>query len=238
VSYLNTKPLIYGLENGPMAPLVELTIDYPARVAEMLRNGSIDVGLVPVAALPKLTHYRLISDYCIGCDGSVASVGLFSEMPVSEIETILLDYQSRTSAALLKVLLKEYWHISPELIPAYPGYEKDIKGTTGGLVIGDRAFRQKQHNKYMYDLGEAWKLHTKLPFVFAAWTAVKELPAGFEQEFNAALAMGFDHLPEIIAQYPDCPYPLDDYFGSKIVYRLNDSLRAGLQLFLNKISAV
>ena len=155
MSYLNTKPLIYGFEKGIMKEEVELLMDYPANIASMLLNDEIDIGLVPVAILPALKEYYLISDYCIACDGEVASVCLFSEVPVNEIQTVLLDYQSKTSVALLKILLKEHWNIEPKLVDAQKGYELSISGTTAGLVIGDRALAQRNKSKYCYDLGQA-----------------------------------------------------------------------------------
>ncbi len=108
VSYLNTKPLIYGIEKGMIKDEAELVIDYPSKIAAMLLNDEIDVGLVPVAILPKMKEHYIISDYCIGSVGAVASVCLFSEVPLHEMKMVLLDYQSRTSVALLKVLIKEY----------------------------------------------------------------------------------------------------------------------------------
>ena len=111
VSYLNTKPLIYGFEIGMMNEKVDLLIDYPSKIATMLLNDEIDVGLVPVAVIPEMKEHYIISDYCIGSEGEVASVCLFSEVPLCDIKTILLDYQSRTSVALLKVLIKKYWKL-------------------------------------------------------------------------------------------------------------------------------
>ncbi|MEX0635383.1 MAG: MqnA/MqnD/SBP family protein [Ferruginibacter sp.] len=99
VSYLNTKPLVYGFEHGMMEDQVELLFDYPARVANMLLSDEIDIGLIPVTELGKLSGYQIISDYCIGASEAVASVCLFSEVPIDEVEEILLDYQSRTSVA-------------------------------------------------------------------------------------------------------------------------------------------
>ena len=87
---MNTKPLIYGFEHGMMAESVDLIIDYPSKIASMLLEDKIDVGLVPVAIIPEMKEYYIISDYCIGCDGEVASVCLFSEVPLEKIEKILL----------------------------------------------------------------------------------------------------------------------------------------------------
>src|SRR5436190_18837386 len=95
---------------------IDLLIDYPANIASLLIKDQIDIGLVPIAVIPSLKEHHIISDYGIGCDGEVASVCLFSEVPLPEIETILLDYQSRTSSALLKILLEEHWKISPKTV--------------------------------------------------------------------------------------------------------------------------
>ena len=104
-------------------------------------NDEIDIGLVPVAVLQKMPEYHIIGNYCIGTEGEIASVALFSEVPLSEIRKVYLDYQSRTSVALLKYLMKESWGINPEIIQAEnENYRDEIKGTTAGLVIGDRAF--------------------------------------------------------------------------------------------------
>src|SRR3981081_883007 len=104
VSYLNTKPLVYGFQQGFMNDSMELTEDYPSRIATMLLNDEIDVGLVPVAIIPRLKEHYIIGDYCIGADGEVASVCLFSDVPIGEVEEVLLDYQRRTSVRLARIL--------------------------------------------------------------------------------------------------------------------------------------
>src|SRR5580692_5951925 len=111
VSYLNTKPLLYGIERASLISDIELVIDYPSRIAAMLLKGEIDIGLVPVAVIPEMAAFYINGDYCIGSDGPVASVCLFSEVPVERIETVLLDYQSKTSVQLAKVLLKNHWKV-------------------------------------------------------------------------------------------------------------------------------
>jgi len=118
VSYLNTRPLIYGLQIPPISEQIELVGDYPARLVDMLVNDEIDVGLIPVAAIPQLPSFNIIGNYCIGTEGEIASVALFSEVPMHEIKKVLLDYQSRSSVALLKWLMKEYWGIDPEIVQA------------------------------------------------------------------------------------------------------------------------
>ncbi len=236
VSYLNTKPLIYGFEQGMMADKVELLNDYPSKVAARLLFDEIDIGLVPVAIIPSLPQYHIVSDYCIGSDGEVASVCLFSDAPLDKIKTILLDYQSKTSVALLQLLLKEHWNISPTLVAATEDYEKNISGTTAGLVIGDRAFKQRLQSKYIYDLGTAWKEMTGLPFVFAAWVSNKPFDAAFKNEFNKANAFGLNNLDVVIKATPYELYDLGKYYTKNISYLLDEKKEKGLRSFLDYIS--
>src|SRR6478672_8070683 len=214
---------------------VELLFDYPAKVASMLLNDEIDVGLIPVAVLPKLKEHYLISDHCIGASRAVASVCLFSDVPLHEIETILVDYQSRTSAALLKILLRDHWKISPQLIDTRNGYQQDIKGSTAGLVIGDRALKQRHQLTYIFDLAEAWIEMTGLPFVFAAWIANKKLPESFIEAFNLATGAGLAHIDEIVAgiDFPD--YDLKKYYEENIDYKLDDQKMNAIKKFVGLV---
>lgn len=232
VSYLNTKPLVYGFENGEMAGEMELIFDYPANIAAMLLADEIDVGLIPVAVIPQLKEHYILSDYCIGASKAVASVCLFSDVPPEQIEEILVDYQSRTSAALLNVLLKRHWKIAPKLVDTRNGYQQLIKGTTAGLVIGDRALKQRKHSLYIYDLAEAWQKMTGLPFVFAAWVANKKLPDEFAGRFNQATSIGLEHINEIVASIDFPEYDLTKYYTQNIDYRLETKKLEALDLFL------
>lgn len=231
VSYLNTKPLIYGFEKGGMTNELDMLSDYPSRIAAMLLNDEIDVGLIPVAILPKLAESHIISDYCIGATGPVASVCLFSDVPLASITQVLVDYQSRTSAALLKLLLEHHWKSSPTLTDTSNGYRQDIKGTTAGLVIGDRALQQRHKSPYIYDLAEAWQEMTGLPFVFAAWVANKELPASFISNFNKTTGKGLKHIEEIVAGINFPEYDLQQYYTKNINYKLDEQKDAAMHLF-------
>jgi chorismate dehydratase len=237
VNYLNTKPLIYGLQKPPISEQIELVGDYPSRLAGMLIKGEIDVGLIPVAVIPQLPSYNIISDYCIGTEGEIASVALFSEVPMTEIKKVYLDYQSRTSVALLKYLMKEYWGISPEIVEATnEDYRKEIAGTTAGLVIGDRALEQRKISTFIYDLGSEWKSITGLPFVFAAWVSTKKLPEDFIALFNEANAMGLQHIDEIVSSERFDLYDLKKYYTLHLSYRLDKLKRKGMEQFLQFIS--
>jgi chorismate dehydratase len=235
VSYLNTKPLIFGFQQGEMKDKMELIIDYPANIAAFLINDQIDVGLVPVAIIPLLKEHHVIADYGIACDGEVASVCLFSDVPLEEIKSIYLDYQSRTSVELLKILLKEHWKISPELITGTQKFENEIKGTTAGLVIGDRAFTQRLKSKYMYDLGLAWKEMTGMPFVFAAWISNKKLPEDFIAKFNEANLLGLKNLDEVITQNPYSNFDMKAYYTENIKFNLEPGMFTAMDMFLSKL---
>lgn len=238
MSYLNTKPLLYGIKHHPVFNEIELVEDYPALIAQMLINGTIDVGLVPVAATVKMRNWHIVGDYCIGCDGPVASVCLFSDVPMEKIERVLLDYQSRTSVNLAKILLAEFWKKDVQLVDATgEDFRAEINGTTAGVVIGDRALEQRSQSKFIYDLGEAWKAHTGLPFVFAAWISNKELPTAFSQRFNAANEFGLTYIDDVVKANPFAAYDLKAYFTSCIQYKLTPEKMNGMHLFLTKLQA-
>jgi chorismate dehydratase len=238
VSYLNTIPFICGLKNSSIFNQIELTLDFPALCADKLLNNQVDIGLIPVTTIPKIKNAQIISDYCIGANGAVDTVCLYSDVPIEEVQTIALDYQSRTSVALLKILLKEYWQVKPELNNTELGFEDKIKGKHAALVIGDRAFELNAKHQYIYDLSAIWKKMTSLPFVFAAWVANTELPQDFIVAFNKALENGLTDIDKAIAlegdNYSNCENP-EDYLNHKISYLLNAEKQKGMALFLEKL---
>ena len=236
VQYLNTKPLIYGLQQGMMQEELDLVMDYPANVAKMLIEDQVDIGLVPVATIPKLKDYHIVCDYGIACDGEVASVGLFSDVPMEEITKVLLDYQSRTSVRLARILMKEFWKIDPEIIDTRDDFRGQIKGTTAGIVIGDRALEQRKDSAYVFDLGQAWKEMTGLPFVFAAWISNKQIDPDFQQAFNEANRYGLERLEEVVARHPYQTYDLITYYKENIDYSLDAKKMEGLQLYLKYLT--
>lgn len=235
VSYLNTKPLLYGIERSPLMASIDLLVDYPANLARQLKEGSIDLALLPVAAIPSIPEARIISDYGIAADGDVVSVALFSQVPMEVIDEVILDYQSRTSVRLAQVLLSEFWEKDVRYIPASYDFISKIEGTTAGVIIGDRALEQLPNFKYSYDLSAAWKQYTGLDFVFAAWVSNKELPQTFIGQFNAANAEGLKHLEEVIAANPFSAYDLHTYYTRNICYLLDENKREGLRRFLDLI---
>lgn len=244
VSYLNSKPFIYGLEKNPH-PDWKISLDIPSECARKLLAGEIDIGLVPVAALKSLPGYHIVSPYCIGADGAVDSVKLYSEVPLEQITDILLDYQSRTSIELVQVLARELWHINPRWIKTMDSYEKDIRGTTAGVIIGDRTFRMDDLFVHSYDLSAEWKRLTGLPFVFAVWACSGknvDVNSGrfvaFENEFSAALSFGIQNIDRVVQQYgPEYQeWDIKTYLTERIKYRLTPALRSGMETFLRKMA--
>lgn len=232
VSYFNTKPLLWGIEHSDVMSEIELLLDYPANLATSLKDGSIDMALLPVAAMPAIPGARIVGDYGIAADGEVASVAIFSQVPIEKMETVYLDYQSRSSVRLAQLLLAQYWKKDIQLLPAPVNYIQHIQGTTAGVIIGDRALEQRPNFPYIYDLAAAWKTWTSLPFIFAAWVANKDLPYDFLRRFNTANAEGLEHIDEVVAANPLPAYDLQTYYRQNIHYHLDEKKKQGLAHFL------
>lgn len=237
VSYLNTKPMIYGLLNGPLSDQITLNLDSPAVCASKFKNGDTDLALVPVGSLVDLDIYHIIGEYCIGSEGKVRTVCLFSEVPIEEIEQIYLDYQSRTSVELIKILARKYWKIEVEWLKGEKGFETKISGKTAGLIIGDRAIGLENEFPYVYDLSEIWRAMTGLPFVFACWVSKNKLDPEFEAMFNHSIKAGIDQIDKLvyILPSPEKDFDLKEYFKKNISYQLDDQKRKALNLFLSEI---
>jgi len=172
VNYLNTKPLIYNLEQ--LAPDADLILDVPSRLADMLARGELDVGLIPVIEYFRGGTYSMVPDISIASNGPVLSVTLFSRSPWSEIRRVALDEGSRTSAALAQVLLRRRYGLKPELMQLPLDTEAENVDADAVLLIGDRAMRACLPGfAHAYDLGQEWHDWTSLPFVYAVW-AVRE----------------------------------------------------------------
>jgi chorismate dehydratase len=239
VSYLNTKPFLYGLLNNPIQHKIDLTLDIPSVCADKLKSGEADLGLVPVAVIPHLQTPYIISDYCIGSVGSVKTVAIFSDSPIEEVKELILDHHSRTSVELAKILLAKHWKIQPKLTQATPGFEKRLKKGQAAVVIGDRTIELFDFYKYHYDLGEAWMNYTGLPFVFAAWVSNQPIDPAFITELNDALKSGLDHIPQLIylLPTPDKGFDLKKYFNEYISYTLDTEKRKALAHFLKEMNS-
>lgn len=243
VQYINSLPFVYGLKNTSIFENISLELDTPAECYRKLLNNEVDIGLVPVVALPSLKEKHLISAYGIGASGKVKSVILATETPLSEIKTIYLDYQSRTSVQLVRILAKNYWKINPEFIQSEPGFvDQAIPKGTAYVVIGDRAFSFYKTEYNIYDLAEEWKRFTGKDFVFATWVANRKLDDEFIKEFDEALSKGLKMrekiIQDIIHSMNMDQKILEEYFFKNINYNFNHQASDGMELFLNLLNQI
>lgn len=238
VAYLNTKPFLYGIYQHGLEKSISINLDIPALCAQKLADGRANVGLIPVAAIPQVPNAQIITDYCIGTEGAVKTVCIYSQVPIEQVEALYLDYHSRTSAALTQYLLAHHWKLHPKILEAQAGFEEQIKGKTAALIIGDRTIGLEEQYPYVYDLGAVWKEHTGLPFVFAAWVSTQPLPPSFLKEFNAALRTGVEKRAQVAQMFQSSHpnFSVHDYFHQYIHYELTPTKRQALQLFLRQIS--
>lgn len=184
VSYLNVRPLVYGLDKRP--ELFSLRFDVPSACAELLQAGDIDLGMVPSIAHLDRPGDRIVPGVCIGSEGAVASVALFTRKAPGQIRTVALDTSSRTSAVLTQILCASRFGISPAFISHPPDLSAMLAVADAALVIGDPALfiDPKAFDAEKIDLGEAWTAMTGLPFVWAFWAG---RPDAVDAEAVAAL---------------------------------------------------
>lgn len=235
VSYLNTKPLIYGWDR--FAPDVELVLDHPSRLADELAAGHLDVALIPSIEFFQNPAYRIVSDACIACRGPVLSVKLFGRKPVEQVRSLALDVGSRTSAALAQILLHERYGLRPALEPLPIGAELADTAADAVLLIGDRAMQSPIGRfDFVWDLGDQWCRWSELPFVFAMWTARSGMELGhLEAALCGAREAGVAHLGEIAEREapalgltgPQCL----SYLRDNLYFYLGPRELRGLELF-------
>lgn len=232
VSYLNVRPLVYTLDSNP---LFTLRYDVPSLCATLLDDGAIDLGMIPsIEALRG--RYRLVPDLGIISDGPVASVALFSKVPLKTIRRLGLDTSSRTSAGLTRILCREAWQIDPSFIDVPPDAAARIEGCDAALLIGDPALFL-DHDAAGFekmDLGAEWTSMTGLPFVWAAWAGRDRAVSAREiAALQAARDAGVQHADEIADQYcGPVRAPLGRrYLRENMRYRLGAREAEGLQRY-------
>jgi chorismate dehydratase len=197
VSFLNARPLIWGLENDHR---VTLDLAVPSRLAGLLESGASDVALLPTIDYQRLPDLRIVPAGGIGCDGPTLTVRIFAQQPIERISTLACDTDSHTSVALARVILAERHRIHPEFI--------DLTRATGRvdearLLIGDKVVCDEPRGfEHQYDLGAEWKELTGLPFVFAVWTARADVDLGdLPQRLAQARRAGLDNVRQIIDRH-------------------------------------
>lgn len=235
VSYLNTRPLVYGLER--QTDRFTLRFDVPAKCAELLHAGEVDLGLIPSIEYPG-HDYRIVPGVSIASDGPVASVAIFSKVPTEQIQSIALDTSSRTSVALLRVLCARWFDIHPRFVSMPPDFARMLGECDAALVIGDNALFSDHValGVEKVDLGEEWIGMTGLPFVYAFWAGrpgvvgpadVAALQDARDRGLTATATIG----REVFPGSPAKAARADLYLRENVKYALGEPEIAGLRRF-------
>lgn len=237
VKYANTYPFIYGLTESGFDKKVILETDHPSECAAKLISGRVDIGLIPVAAIPMLKEHFIISDYCIGANGNVRTVMLLSNCPFNQIRSIYLDYRSRSSVNLTRVLAKNSWKKEFRWINTTKAFDFLNVGLDEAVVlIGDQCFEYENSFRYKIDLANEWKKFSGLPFVFACWTSNKKLDNEFIKEFTEALQLGVNNIDAVVEKFGKSGTItgeiLKNYLINNIDYNFNEEKKKALKLFL------
>ena len=250
IRYLNTAPLMWDFEHGSHG--VELRkrfeIDYtiPSRCAQMLAEGSADIGIIPVAAYTTIPGLRILSDVAIASKNAVRSILLVSKRPLEQIRTVALDTSSRTSAALVQLLFAEHWKQRVEFTQADPRLESMLEHHDAALLIGDPALLVDRSGYLTWDLAEEWRSLTGKPFVFAFWAIRNGVCSDEElavtaEIFGASRDEGIRNTALIAEEWSlKLPLPrgtISDYLVHNIHYRLDAENIAGMKLFFQLAAA-
>jgi len=239
VSYANTFPFVFGIENSGLHRNYELLLFPPAECARCFESGACDIALVPAGALPSLPEHKIITEFCIGAVNEVKTVLLLSNKKINEIKTIGLDLESATSVRLVKVLAKHYWNIKPEWKAINVRNYKDYPGIDAFVIIGDKAVELSAPFAYKRDLALEWHNFTGLPFVFAVWVCRNDLPEEHIKKFSIALKYGVEHLSDVVKKYRvavDPYFDIESYYRNNIDYYFDDVKKKSLQKFLNFVA--
>ena len=235
VSYLNTLPLVRGLERR--RDLFSISFDVPSRCAQRLHDGDVDLGLIPAIEYVR-GDYRLVPGVAIGSDGPVASVAVFSRVPIADVRTLALDTSSRTSVALTRVLCHHRWGIAPAFHSAAPDLDRMLAAADAALVIGDQALYADHAARGLIktDLGTEWRALTGLPFVYAGWAGPEgALTATHVAALQAARADGEADFPGVAREFAAGDAGREatalEYLRDNLRYGLGDAELAGLRLF-------
>jgi chorismate dehydratase len=238
VGYLNARPLTWALDRDPQR--WRIRYDLPSVCSSLLHSGEVDLGLVPSVEYLHSGDYRLVPGVGIGSRGPIASVALYTRVPVDRIRHVALDTSSRTSVTLIQVLCRHRFGITPRFVPHGPDLAAMTTQFDAGLLIGDPAFDADHYALGLtkIDLGEEWTAMTGLPFIYAAWTGRRGAltPEGVEA-LQAAQAEGLRSTGAIAAEYGGG----DTVRAARAAVYLRDNVRyglgadeaAGLQLFLD-----
>lgn len=233
-SYSNTAPLIWSFLYGQNRVQAEIILDTaPARSAELLAEDRVDAALVPVIAYQLIEGVRLVPGVCVGAKERVRSVALVTRgEDLEQVKTVSLDVSSRTSAALTKLIFREFLGFEPEWRDAAPDLDSMLAGSDCALLIGDPALVIDETKYRKFDLAETWRAFTGFGFVFAMWMTRR---GSVDIDFAAARDEGIDHIGEIVSNYEtDIRLSRDElitYLSQNVSYSIDPSMQSGLELY-------
>lgn len=235
VSYLNTKPLVYGLDAYPEQ--FDVRFDVPSKCAALLHEGKVDLGLIPAIEYLR-GDYWIVPHVSIASDGEVATVALFTRKPIAQVESLALDVSSKTSVALTRVLCAKHWRIEPAFTPSEPDLEGMLMRADAALVIGDPAFEidPAEQEVTKIDLGAEWKAMTGLPFVYAMWVGRTGAATAAQcRDLRQARDHGVEHLEDIAREVSGGDPGLEQrslaYLRDNLKFSLGEREAAGLRRF-------
>lgn len=244
-SYLNAAPLCYSFVYGEQKERCKFLSDAaPARCAELVSEGRADAALIPVIEYQRIPNLKIVPGACVASKTSVRSVLLASRVPITDVRSVALDTSSRTSAALIQIILSRFYDLSPSYRTSPPSIREMLESDDAALIIGDPAMLINRSSLYVYDLAEEWRKHTGLPFVFAFWAVRSDSTAWAENQsasasdkvdFLAAKREGVEHTNDLADIYSaQLGLPRDElisYLTENISYDLDDESLGGLKLY-------
>jgi chorismate dehydratase len=237
-----------GNGRNALASDFEITYTVPSRCAEQLRNGEVDIGIIPAITYAMIPDLVIVPDVAIASKSVVRSILLVSKVPLEEIRTVATDASSRTSVALLRVLFEKWWGGGREFTTMKPDLGAMLESCDAGLLIGDPALQvdalQVERGRYLtFDLAQEWHRFTGKPFVFAVWAMRLDALNQSRPELDVAkvFQLSRDHgtQPEHIARIA-CgwaprlrltEHDVTSYLTENIDYSLNTDNLTGLALF-------
>lgn len=236
VQYLNTVPLIWGMLHGEQRGKFDLRLTVPSGCADAIARREADVGIVPSIEYQRLDGLQILPGMSIASKFEVKSVLLLSKMPLAQVQTIALDESSRTSAALVRILMQKFYSRQVTFAPAAPQPEQMLQVADAALLIGDPALNYAGPPVQVFDLAQEWRKFTGLPFVFAVWMGhADQSLSAHRAEFTASLDFGLAHIDDIASEYAPrlgmTQEAVKVYLTRNIDYSLDEENLEGLKLF-------
>lgn len=241
VNFLNSKPLAWGFLKGHHADLFAPTYHPPAMVARLLGQGALDIGLIPSVEVQRIPGLKILPDLCVASTHEVKSVILVSRGPLEQVRRVALDQNSRTSVALLRILLQERG-IHPEYLHERPDPERMLSEADAALLIGDPALKVEREKYQVIDLAAEWNALTGLPFVFAVWAVragvdLPDLPFYFKSSLRYGLSSIDTLSREAAAELGLDSADVRSYLTENLHYFLRQEEMAGLEEFYRRAHA-